>query len=277
MQSRSRSRIVVTALVSLWIIVLLIPVVFTAATSLKFHRDVISGRFAFDPTFINYQRLFDGVRSDFARLTRNSLLTSSGTMVLVLVIAAPAAYSLAQFRWHTGIKAAITLWLLLIHLLPPIIFAGPLYQLTRAAGIYDTPVGVIIAHALFNLPLGLWILQDGFAAVPPALRESAMIDGATEIQVLWSVVLPLVQGAISAAMILVFLFSWKEFLLAFVLTSTPNGMTVPIGIAGFVQEYRTEYGEMAAASLFAALPAFVIVTYAQRHIVRGLTLGAIKG
>jgi multiple sugar transport system permease protein len=104
-----------------------------------------------------------------------------------------------------------------------------------------------------------------------------MIDGASELQTLWAVILPVVQGAISAAMILVFLFSWKEFLLALVLTSTPNGMTVPIGIAGFVQEWRTEYGEMAAASLFAAVPAFVLATYAQRHIVRGLTLGAIKG
>ena len=277
MPSKSRSGTVVTALVTIWLIVLLVPVVFTAATSLKFHRDVISGRFAFEPTLINYQRLFDGVRSNFARLTLNSLLASSGTVMLVLIIAVPAAYSLAHFRWRTGIKAVITIWLLLIHLLPPIIFAGPLYQFTRAAGIYDTPAAVITAHVLFNLPLGMWILQDGFAAVPPALRESAMIDGAAEIQVLRRVVLPLVQGAVSAAVILVFLFSWKEFLLAFVLTSTTGGMTVPIGIAGFVQEYRTEYGEMAAASLFAALPAFVMVTYAQRRIVRGLTLGAIKG
>ena len=277
MSTKNQSRNVITLIVLLWLIILIVPVLFTGVTSLKYQRDIISGKFAFTPTLINFTRLFDGVRSDFVKLTINSILVASGTMVLVLFIAGPAAYSLSQFRWRSGMKAGLTLWLLLVHLLPPIIFAAPLYLFTRSIGIYDTPLAVIIAHTLFNLPLGVWILQDGFAAVPPALRESAIIDGASEIQTLWEVILPIVKGALSAAMILVFLFSWKEFLLALVLTSTPKGMTVPIGIAGFVQEYRTEYGEMAAASLFAGLPAFVLVTYAQKHIIRGLTLGAIKG
>jgi len=181
MNSTTRSRIFTISIVTVWLVILVVPVLFTGATSLKYTRDIISGTFAFEPTLINYQRLFDGVRSDFFRLTINSAVSAMGTMVLVLLIAGPAAYSLAQFRWRAGVKNAITLWLLLVHLLPPIIFAAPLYLFSRSAGIYDTPAAVIIAHTLFNIPLGLWILQDGFAAVPPALRESAMIDGATEL------------------------------------------------------------------------------------------------
>ena len=168
-------------------------------------------------------------------------------------------------------------WLLFVHLLPPIIFAGPMYLVTRKIGIYDTPFAVILAHTLFNLPLGVWILIDGFKGIPASLRESAMIDGAREMTIFTKIMFPLIKPALSASMILVFLFSWKEFLLSLVLTSTPQGMTIPIGIAGFVQEYKTEFGEMAAAALFASLPAFFLVTFAQRYIMRGLTLGALKG
>jgi multiple sugar transport system permease protein len=270
------ARPAIIAVVTFWIIILLIPVIFTGATSLKFNRDIISGEFAFEPTSINFIRLFSGVRSNFLKLTINSLVTSSGTMVCVMLIAGLASYGLGQFRWNKYLNGMIMFWLLFVHLLPPIIFSGPLYFMSRNLGIYDTPFSVIIAHTLMNLPLGVWILLDGFKAIPYTLRESAMIEGASDMQIFSRIMLPLVKPALSASMILVFLFSWKDFLLALVLTSTPRAMTVPIGISSFVQEWQTEFGEMAAASLFAAIPAFLLVTVAQRYIIKGLTLGALK-
>ena len=168
-------------------------------------------------------------------------------------------------------------WLLFLHMLPPIIFIGPFYLISRRLGIYDTVLAVVMAHTVLNLPLGIWILQSFFADIPKELEEAAAIDGCNKFQAFTRVILPLAQPGLAATALLVFVFSWKDFLFALSLTSTSSGMTVPVGIAAFAQEYNIRYGEMAAAAFFAIIPALILVVLAQRHIVKGLTLGALKG
>lgn len=255
----------------------LIPILFTVLTSLKRFRDIVSGSLLFEPTLRNFILLFDPSQSNFLRLTLNSVNTAVGTTVIVMFVGSLTAYSLSRFRWKPVIRSFILGWLLFVHMLPPIIFVGPFYLITRTVGIYDSPLAVIMGHIVLNLPLAVFVLFDFFAAFPKELEDSAVIDGATRAQVFTKIALPLTKPGLTAAAVLSFVFSWKEFLYALSLTSTPQGMTIPVGIAGFVQEYNVRYGEMSAAAIFATIPGIILVLFAQRHIVKGMTLGAIKG
>lgn len=263
----------------LWIVVLiiLIPLFYTFLTSLKFFRDIVTGAFPFEVTLSNYRELFIGNRSNFARLTLNSLVIGTLTAVVVLFIATLGAYTLTRLHWPRFWGGFILSWLIFVHMLPPIIFIGPFYLISRRLGIYDTVAAVIMAHTVLNLPLAIWILQSFFADIPPELEEAAAIDGCSQIGSFWRIVLPLARPGIAATALLVFIFSWKDFLFALSLTSTPRSMTIPVGIASFVQEYNIRYGEMSAAAFFATIPALILVIFAQRHIIKGMTLGALKG
>jgi multiple sugar transport system permease protein len=255
----------------------LVPILFTLSTSLKLFRDIISGSLAFTPTLVNYQRLFDPTQSNFLRLTLNSLVAAAGTMVLVLVVASLAAYSLSRFRWRPFWSGLLLGIILFIHMLPPVTFMGPFYLISRSLNIYDTVLAVIMGHIILNLPTATWILLDFFADIPKELEEAAMVDGSNHFQALTQVLLPIIQPGIAAAGALAFIFSWRDFLFALALTSTPRGMTIPVGISSFVQEYSIRYGEMAAGAFFAMIPALLLVAFAQKFIVKGLTLGALKG
>jgi multiple sugar transport system permease protein len=258
-------------------LLILVPVIFTCLTSLKYFRDIISGVLAFTPTLTNYRELFLADRSSFTRLTLNSLMAGVGSTFIVVCVAGLASYSLTRYRWP-GVWSKLVLgWLLVVHMLPPIIFVGPFYLISRYLRIYDSPLAVIMSHVVLNLPLGVFILYDFFAEIPRELEEAAWIDGAGHLQTFWKVALPMIKPGLAATAVLVFIFSWKEFLFALSLTSTKAGMTIPVGIAGFVQEYNVRYGEMSAAAMFASLPALVMIIFAQKHIIKGMTLGALKG
>lgn len=258
------------------VIYTLIPIFFTLGTSLKLFRDIISGSLLFRPTLINYERLLNPSQSNFLRLTTNSLLIAAGTMAVVLVIASLAAYSLSRFNWHPLWNGLIQGIILFIHMMPPVTFLSPLYLISRALNIYDTPVAVIMGHIILTLPTAIWILLDFFAEIPKEIEEASIVDGASHFQSLTQVMLPIIQPGLASAGALTFIFSWRDFLFALSLTTTPRGMTIPVGISSFVQEYSIRYGEMAAGSFFAMIPALLMVAFAQRYIIKGMTMGALK-
>jgi multiple sugar transport system permease protein len=260
------------------VLITLLPIVFTGLTSFKFRRDIISGRFFdFEWTRVNYTRLFEGSRAVFGQLTANSLIAGLGSTLLVLAIASLGAYALSRYRWPRQFSALVLGWLLFVYMLPPITFAGPFYLIARQIGLFDTPAVLVIAHAVLTLPFAVWLLQSFFAEIPKELEEAAALDGCSRAGTFWRVALPMTLPGIYATAILTFVFSWKDFLFALVLTSTPRGGTIPIGIASFVQEWDLRYGEMAAATMLAAIPAIILVLFAQRHIIKGMTMGAVKG
>lgn len=258
-------------------IVILGPVAYTFMTSLKLFRDIVSGEWGFDPTWVNYEQLFMGDRTNFIDLTRNSLAVGILTLVVVIGIASLGAYSISRFKWRPIISGLVMGWLLFINMLPPIIFVGPFFIIARTLGVYDTPFSITMAHTILNLPLAFWMMHSFFADVPVELEEAAAIDGCSRFQTFYKIALPIARPGIAATAVLVFIFSWKEFLFALTLSSTPAAMTIPVGIASFAQEYNIRYGEMAAAAFFATLPGLVLVFVAQKHIVKGMTLGALKG
>lgn len=253
----------------------LLPVVVTLLTSLKLTRDILSRAFVFVPTLSNYRELFTD--ASFGRLTLNSLVAATGATAIIIAIACLAAYSLSRFRWPRAVRLGILGMLIGIQMLPPIIFTGPFYFISRSIGIYDTPVALIMAYIVLQLPLATLILIEFFAGIPRELEEAASIDGAGHATIFARIALPLVAPGIATAALLTFNFNWNDFLFALTLTTTPQGMTIPVGIASFAQDYQVKYGNMTAAAILSAVPSLILVIFAQRYITKGLTLGAVKG
>ena len=258
-------------------LIILAPILFTFLTSLKLRRDIISGAWEFEPTLRNYERLFIGSRGVFDQLLFNSLVAGVVSTLIVVAVGCLAAYSLSRFHWPKVWSALVLAWLLFVYMLPPITFVGPFYLMARNLGMYDSPYTLALAHMVLTLPLSVWLLQSFLSEIPRELEEAAAIDGSGPASTFWRIVLPIARPGIFATAILAFIFSWKDFLFALVLTSTPAGNTIPVGIAGFVQEYDLRFGEMSAATIIATIPAVILVIFAQRHIIKGMTMGALKG
>jgi multiple sugar transport system permease protein len=262
-------------LIALAVLLTVIPFAFTFINSLKFFKDIATGTLIFTPTLVNYERLFFSRQAAFLNNTVNSVIIAVVTTVVVLAVATLAGYSLQRFRWPRLFVGVVAGWVLVVHMIPGVTLVGPFYLTFRSIGIYDTHLAVILAHVIVNLPMAVWIVQSFVVDLPRELEEAALIDGCSHLGAFLRVSVPLLAPGLAAAAILTFIFSWNEFLFALNLTSTHTA-TIPVGIAKFAQQYEIRYGEMSAAAFFATIPAIIFIAVAQRQIVKGLTLGALK-
>jgi multiple sugar transport system permease protein len=204
----------------------------------------------------------------------NSIITATISTVLSLVLAIPAAYAVTRFRTRTGrifIVAA-----LVARMVPPIVIGVPMITIFRDLGMTDTSIGLAIAHTTISLPLSIWLMSSFFEAVPAELEEAAKIDGASRLGALWRVVLPVTSGGVAVTAIFAFLASWNEFLFALLLTAV-RSQTTPIVIANFQTQFGLDWGSMTALAVVYSIPVILLTLLLQRHIVAGLTLGAVKG
>lgn len=204
---------------------------------------------------------------------RDSLIIAVGSTLLVLFLATPAAYALSRFPMRRSKDLA--LWILSQRMLPPVVVAFPLFIMFRDLRLIDTYRGLILVHAAINAPLAILLLRSFFDEIPRELDEAAMIDGATRFGAFRGVLLHYLRGGIAATAVLSFIFSWNEFLLSLVLT-TGIVRTVPVASSTFTTAFATEWGYMAALGTASMIPIFLFILLVQRHLVRGLTLGAIK-
>lgn len=274
MKAPSMGRFILYSVLGLGVVVTLIPIVVVFRTSLQLPRDIISGTLFFEPSLYNLESTFGTYR--FGRLMMNSMVSASGATVVVLIVAALAGFSLGTFKWPRWWTAAILSTLLLIQMLPPVVFAGPFYLISRQIGIYNTPLALIMAYLVLQTPLAVLILHRFAISVPKELIEAAHMDGARHHTVFTHICLPLMTPGLATAGLLSFVFSWNDFMFAVSLSSTTRAMTIPVGIANFVQDFQVLYGNIAVAAAFAAIPGFLMVLFAQRYVTRGLTLGAVK-
>ncbi len=252
-----------------------VPIVWIALAALKTQIALLRGDLVFTPYLGNFDELLFAKAADYFAHLRNSAIVATATTVLVLAVATPAAYSMVRMRWPRWVPAALLVFSLVFHMIPPITLVGPWYVLFRTLGLDDTHAALILTHTVLNLPIGLAIMTVFVRDVPLDLLEAARIDGCTTPQILIRIVLPLVRPGLAAAGVLVFVFSWNEFAVALNLTGR-NTATVPVAIARFAQEYEIKNGVMAAAAILSAIPAIVLLVIAQRHIVKGLTVGSVK-
>jgi multiple sugar transport system permease protein len=212
---------------------------------------------------------------DIFRYMKNSALVAGATTLLTLIIASPASYALARFRFPWT-RFCLMLFLA-VSMFPQIAIAGPVWQVLNALGLLNTLPGLTTVYVALSLPLAVWILTTFFKELPVEIEEAAQVDGFTRWQTLSKIVFPMAAPGIFTAAILVFIHAWNEFFFALLTMTNPSLQTLPVGIALFPGEYTMPWGEIAAASTMATLPLIVLTLVFQRRIVRGLSAGAVKG
>ncbi|MQW31408.1 carbohydrate ABC transporter permease [Sinorhizobium meliloti] len=263
------------AVVGLSLLSILAPFIWIVGVSLKFQIDILTGAFPFKPVAVNFDRVLFGKSSDFIVYAGNSLIVGLSSTALVLLIGAPAAYSLAWRRWSKLFSALFLGWTLVFHMIPPITLVGPWYLLFREIGLYNTLTGLVLTHVVINLPLTIWLMLSAFENIPRELEEAAVVDGCRRSTAFFVILLPLALPGLIAAGLLSFLFSWSEFSIALNLT-TKETYTIPVAIASYAGENEILHGQMAAASVLSTIPALILMFFGQRFILGGLTAGAVK-
>jgi multiple sugar transport system permease protein len=224
----------------------------------------------FTPTLDNFQFvLFQ--RENILHL-RNSLIISTGTVVVALLLGVPAAYALARFRFR-GSKSLLQ-WLISLRMIPPIVVGLPFFILFRSVGLRDTYGGVILAYLTFSVPLVIWMMRGYFAELPSTMEESAMVEGCSRLTALRRVVLPVVAPGIIATALLNFIFAWNEFFLALLLTGR-NTSTLPLAAATYVGRARVEWGNLFAINLIIMIPVIILTVILRRQLAQGLTFGIV--
>ncbi len=251
------------------------PLLWTVLTSLKTGNEVFTypPRFIFYPTLENYRRALFGYGSILANLGTSAIIATS-TTVLTLLVSIPAAYALARRRFR-GRRVA-GLYVLATQMLPPIGLIIPYFLIFNRIRWADTYQGLIAIYLTFAIPFAIWLLISFFEDVPPEMEEAAALDRCGPFRTLWHVILPQVRGGIVVTLLFVFMSSWNEFLFAIIIGGS-HIRTVTAAMYNFISVEQTLWGPLTAAACITMLPVVIIGLLAQRHIVSGLSLGAVKG
>ncbi len=262
-------------LIILVIIYCLGPLLWQFITSLKPDYELTSmpPLLPENPTIDHYVSIFKG--HPFLRIILNSAVVAASTTILSLIIGSLCAFGLAKLR--VRYKSLILGFVLSVSMFPPIATVSPLYIIIRTLGLRDTWWALIITYTTFSLPLSIWILTNFFREIPDEIYLAARVDGCTPFQAFYKIMLPLSAPGIFTTAILVFIFSWNEFLFALTFTSTQASRTIPVAIALFPGLHEIPWGDIAAASVVVTVPLIILVFAFQRRIIEGLTAGAIKG
>jgi multiple sugar transport system permease protein len=274
---RSRTQtgliVVIMAILLIWT---LFPFYWMMVTSVKINNDIYST----DPTFwprtfttVHWEELFN--RTPFLIHFRNSVLISSTTTLLSMAIGSLAAYAIARLQF-TG-RTAMARSLIYSYLIPPAVLFIPLFQLLGALNLLNSMQGLIVSYLTFTVPFCTWLLVGYFKTVPVELEEAALVDGCTRFTTLFRITLPLSAPAMVVVALFSFTLSWNEFLYALTFTTDRNVQPVTAGLTGMAVEDIFFWGRMMAAATIGSLPPIILYTPGQRYVVRGLTLGAVKG
>lgn len=259
---------------SLMIIFVLGPLYWVAITSIKPSNDYLAVPpvwFPSQPTLIHYWAALFAYRGLDGLI--NSVIISVLATLLSAALGTPMAYSLA--RYNTG-GQHLSFWVLSQRFLPPIAVVLPIFLVYRSTGLYDTHIGLIIAYTVFTLPVTVWMMFAYFRQMPRSLEEAAMVDGCTRWQSFVRVAVPLALPGVVAASVFAFIACWTEFFFALVLTSR-HAFTLPTVFRAFLGFQGSQYGESSALSIVSLVPSIVLGMLVQKHLVRGLTLGALRG
>jgi ABC-type glycerol-3-phosphate transport system permease component len=256
--------------------VALFPLFWTLSTSIKTRNDTFilpPKFFSFEPTWKNYAAIFD--TRGFGHIYLNTVVITLASTLLCVLVSTLAAYALARsprFRSRRPLEVS----LILVRAIPAIVIMVPLFTITSKLGVYDNHVALILMYAAVNVPFATWLMMSFVEQVPVTLEQSAAVDGAGRLQILWFVVLPLILPGMAATTIFVALLAWNEFLIPVMLAGN-SAKTLPVFISGFISARNLDWGPMAAASSLAILPIAILTVLAQRWLISGLSSGAIKG
>jgi len=252
----------------------LFPIYFTVSTAIKDRILAFASPpvWIFKPTLLNFISVLSKV--GFFQAFFNSLIVAICSSLLSIGLGVPAAYVLARYEFK--IKNNLVTWILSTRMAPPITVVIPFFVIVNTLHLYDTKITLIVVYTVFNLPLSIWVMRSFIEEIPIELDEAALIDGANIPTVFSRIILPLCKPGLAATVILCFIFSWNEFLLAMILTGR-IAKTLPVMVTGYIQQTRgILWAEMSAASVLIMLPLLIFTFFIQKYLVRGLTFGAIR-
>ncbi len=259
---------------TLFLVFVLVPLYWMVMTSVKPTSDYLTVPpvwFPAEPTLVHYTAALFSYRGLQGLI--NSLIVASAATVLSSFLGTMMAYSLARF--NTG-GQHLAFWVLSQRFLPPVAIVLPIFLLFRGWGLYDTHIGLVLIYTFMTLPLTVWMMYAYFRQLPRSLEEAALVDGLSRWQALWIVAVPLAAPGIVAAAVFCFIAVWTEFFFALILTSQ-HAFTLPTVFRAFLGFQGAQYGEAAALAATSLVPSIALGMLVQRHLVRGLTLGAIRG
>ena len=259
---------------TVFLLFVLAPLYWMAMTSIKPSDDYLAVPpvwFPAKPTLVHYTAALFAYRGLKGLL--NSVIISTAATILSAFFGTLMAYSLARF--NTG-GQHLSFWVLSQRFLPPIAIILPIFLIYRGVGLHDTHFGLILAYTVLTLPVSVWMMYAYFRQMPRSLEEAALVDGCTRWQALWRVAIPLAVPGIVAAAVFAFIACWTEFFFALLLTSR-SAFTLPTVFRAFIGFQGALYGESSALSVVSLVPSIALGILVQRHLVRGLTLGAVRG
>jgi multiple sugar transport system permease protein len=252
----------------------LAPYVWMVLTSIKPDADISARPLQYLPsvvTFEHYGTLLN--RTTFAANLLNSLVVALGAVAVGLGVSVPAAYAFSRFRFNG--RRTMMMGFLVINMFPIVLLIIPLFVLMRALGLLDTFVGVIAGHSTFAIPFAIWMLTSYMNAIPRELDEASTLDGATLLQTIRLILIPLVMPGMVTTAIYIFVTSWNEYLFAMML-SGQNVRTVTVALQLFIGEFTVQWGLLTAGGTLVAIPVTILFLIVQRRLVGGLTAGAVK-
>jgi multiple sugar transport system permease protein len=252
------------------------PIVWTLLTSLKSNADIVTADIQYlplRPTVQNYVSLWE--QAGFPAMFLNSAIVTLLTVLACLVVGITGAYSLSRYRFRA--RGQILLFYLVIRMFPAVLLLLPIFIALRVLGLYDTHAGLALAYTAFLTPVAIWMLKGFFDTIPPELEDAARIDGCTRAGAIVRVVLPLARPGVAATAVLIAISAWNEFLFALMLTTSQGIRTWPVGLQLMVGEYQLPWGLLTAGGIISIVPILLFFALVQRSLVRGLTLGAVKG
>jgi multiple sugar transport system permease protein len=252
-------------------LIVLFPFLWMLSSSFKTQVDIISWppKLFFAPTLQNYQKVFED--QDFMKYFFNSTIVGVVSVGLSLLLGLPAAYSIARYT-----QKKLAVFILLARLMPGISFLVPWYIVFSRLNLMDSYIALVLSHMLIALPIVVWIMTTYFNTIPCEMEESAMVDGATRQYAFFAIILPLSGPGIITATTLSFIFSWNNFMFSQVL-SMEKTRTLPIAVYNFVSYAEVDWGGVMAAAVAIMTPAIILTMIFQKYVVKGLTMGAVKG
>jgi multiple sugar transport system permease protein len=263
----------VAVLLVVIILATVFPFYWMVTASFKTRSDVLAfpPAFLFTPTLEHYAKAF--LEAGIGKNVLNSLIVSISSTLLALMIGTPCAYALARWEWKG--KRDLWFWIISNRFMSPIVLALPFYLIANQLGMLNNLFTLVIIYLTFNIPLVVWLTMDQFRNIPKEIDEAAVVDGANMFQVFSRVVLPLATPGVVVGAILSFIFSWNEMLFALILTRS-EARTAPVAATSFMSGYDLPWGVIMATGTIIVLPVIIFAMSVSRHLVRGLTLGAVK-
>lgn len=271
--AETRKRLLFTGIALIYGLIVLFPVLWLAQMMIK-PADIMFARptaWLFTPTLDNFTYVLN---QGFSGFLLTSLIIAAVSTILVVIIGTPAAYAFSRYQMRG--RDDLFLFVLATRMAPPVCLVIPFYLIYARIGLLDTHIGVIIAYLTFNLSFYVWVLSSFCRDLPIELEEAAATEGYGRLDIFTRITLPLLRPGITATAVLCFIFAWNEFLFAFLLGGK-TVKTLPVAIPLLITNQGVKWGELAVVGMVALLPVMVVVFMMQKHIVRGLTMGAVKG